>query len=321
MSKYETLFNRGGLSLDRLRNFALVADAGGVSRAAGGDPARMSLFSKQIKELETFFGTALTRRQGRTMELTEAGNRLAQLARAHLSGLEDFQQTCQDAPQTLSFGSGNSVLEWFLLPHMAKLRQALPNTQFDLQSARTNDLVQRLTDMSMDLALMREDAVVRPLKSKRLLRTTYSLFVPKRLAKGIALDDAKALLAQVPLATSLGGQFREQLTAAAGKAGWPLRIELACGSLTQAARAVQTGVYGAVLPNLAAVEFSPGEVLQLPLPLLKSYERHLALAWNPRLIAVRPAVERALKVLETVLTAAGSRQAMRSQSDKGPGAA
>src|SRR5512135_1590479 len=102
MVKFQGLFARGGLSLERLRNFALIAEAGGMSLAAGGDPARMSLFSKQVKELEAFFGVALTLRQGRKVKLTEAGQRLAQLAQAHLSGLEDFQQTCQGVPQTLS---------------------------------------------------------------------------------------------------------------------------------------------------------------------------------------------------------------------------
>lgn len=293
MSKYETLFNRGGLSLDRLRNFVLIAQAGGISRAAEGDPARMSLFSKQIKELETFFGVALTHRQGRLMKLTEAGERLAELARAQLAGLEGFQQTCQGLPQSLTIASGNSVLEWLLIPRLAEIRRALPNTHIELQSIRTQEAVERLQNMTVDLALIREDAVVRPLKSKRLSRLSYSLFAPKSLVKGMASASPKELLAKLPLATSLGGQFREQLTAAAGGAGWPLRIELSCGSLTQAARAVQTGAFAAVLPDLAVVEFSTGEVTQYPLPILKSYERQLVLAWNPRVAEVRPLVGRA----------------------------
>jgi DNA-binding transcriptional LysR family regulator len=297
MDKYKSLFDRGGLSLDRLRNFVLISEAGGLSRAADRDPTRMSLFSKQIKELEAFFGAALTRRQGRTIKLTDAGNQLAQLARGYLSGLEDFQQTCQGVPQTLCIASGNSVLEWLLLPQFAKLRQALPNTLFNLQTGRTNDLVQRLTDMSVDLALIREDAVLRPLKSKRLLRLDYALFLPRRLAASVRGVELNQALAGLPLATSAGGQFREYLEAAASKARCPIRIELSCSSFTQAARAVQTGAFGAVLPTLAAVEFAPGEVVQVPLPFLKSYARPIVVAWNPRLIEVRPAVERLVNVI------------------------
>ncbi len=300
--KFNSLFEKGGLSLDRLRNFALIAEAGGLSIAAGGDPARMSLFSKQVKELEGFFGVALTHRQGRTIKLTEAGRQLAQLAQAHLSGLADFQRTCQSVPQTVSLGTGSSVLEWVVLPKVAKWRQLLGNTRFEFQTGRTHELVHRLTDMSLDIGLIREDAVPRPLKSKRVLLLTYALFLPRRLATAASADSVKAALATTPLATSVGGDFRERLDAAAAKAHWPLRIELACPSFTQAARAVKTGAFGAVLPSVAAAEFAPNEVVHVPLPFLKSYELRIGIAWNARLTEVRPVVERAINSLSQVLT-------------------
>ena len=301
MGKFKSLFERGGLSLDRLRNFALIAEAGGLSLAAEGDPARMSLFSKQVKELEAFFGVALTRRQGRTIKLTEAGNRLAQLAQAHLSGLADSQQTCQGVPQTISLGASNTVLEWAVLPRIAEWRRLLGNTLFEFHTGRTRNLVRRVTDMSVDFALIREDAVAPPLKSKRLLVMTYSLFLPRCLAATVREDQLKATLAGLPLATSAGGQFRERLEAAASRAHWPLQIELSCSSFTQAARAVETGVFGGVLPSMAAAEFAPGEVVQFPLPFLKSYARPVCVAWNPRLADVRPVVERAIKALQQAL--------------------
>ncbi len=303
MVKFKSLFDRGGLSLDRLRNFALIAEAGGLSLAAGGDPARMSLFSKQVKELEAFFGVALTQRQGRKVKLTEAGQQLARLAHAYLSGLTDFQQTCKEMPQTLSLGSANSLIEWLLMPHAPELRHALPQTFFEFFDGRTEELVRQVMDMSLDLALVREDAVVRPLKFKRLLLLSYSLFIPKRLASSIREDNLKTKMAELPLATSIGGQYRQQLTTAAGRAGWPLRIELSCSSFTQAAEAVKTGAFAAALPNLAAAAFAPGEAVQFPLPFLKSYARPICLVWNPRLAEVRPIVERASAALPQVLAA------------------
>jgi DNA-binding transcriptional LysR family regulator len=301
MIKYQDLFAKGGLSLDRLRNFALIAQAGGLSLAAGGDPARMSLFSKQVKELESFFGVALTRRQGRTMKLTEAGNRLAQLAQAHLSGLADFQQTCRDVPQTVSLGASNSVLEWLVLPQIGEWRRLMGKTAFELFSGRTRELVGRLTEMNVDLGLIREDAVLSPLKFRRLLAMTYSLFLPQKLAAGVREGELKAALAEVPLATSIGGQFRERLETAARKGRWTLRIELACTSFTQAARAVKTGAFGAVVPSMAAAEFKPGDVVEFPLPFLKSYARPICVVWNPRLAEVRPVVWRAIETLQRIL--------------------
>src|SRR5437660_3252770 len=75
------LLQEGGLSFDRLQSFCLVAQAGGVTKAAKGDPAKQSLFSRQIKELEEFFGTELIRRKGRGVTLSEAGERLNIIAR------------------------------------------------------------------------------------------------------------------------------------------------------------------------------------------------------------------------------------------------
>ena len=68
---YEALFARSGLSLERLRSLIQVADAGGISRAVGDDPARQSLVSRQLKELEEFFEVELTRRDGKRLALTE----------------------------------------------------------------------------------------------------------------------------------------------------------------------------------------------------------------------------------------------------------
>ena len=53
---FRDLFQTTGLTLERLHSFLMVAEAGGVTKAAGGDPNRQSLFSRQIKELEEFFG-------------------------------------------------------------------------------------------------------------------------------------------------------------------------------------------------------------------------------------------------------------------------
>jgi DNA-binding transcriptional LysR family regulator len=154
-----------------------------------------------------FLRLDLTRCQGRKVKLTKAGQRLAQLAHAHLSGLEDFQKECRGVPQTLSLGSGNSLIEWVVMPRMVKLRRSLPNTLFEFYGGRTEDLVRQLGYMNLVLASVDKRAVARPLKFKRLFVLTYSLFVPKRLTASIREDNLKAAMAVVPLATSVGGQF------------------------------------------------------------------------------------------------------------------
>ena len=43
---FENLLCKGGLSLDRLNNFCRIAEAGGITKAAGGDPGKQSLYAK-----------------------------------------------------------------------------------------------------------------------------------------------------------------------------------------------------------------------------------------------------------------------------------
>ena len=77
MNDFERLFDVSGLSLDRLRTFLRVVEAGNLSKAASGDTTRQSQFSRQIKEMESFFGVALTRRVGRRIEITDEVHRRA----------------------------------------------------------------------------------------------------------------------------------------------------------------------------------------------------------------------------------------------------
>ncbi len=276
-------------------NFCRIVDAGSLTREAAGDPGKQSLYSRQIRELEEFFGVELKRRQGKGIIITDAGRRLAQLARSHLLALEDFQRNARQMPKSLSISAGNSVLEWALLPRMAALRTALPDTKLNFFSERTSVTVGKLVDMSIDIGLIREDALVPPLKSRRLISTEYALFVPRKMAKGMSAGSFKTRIREIPIATSAGGQFRETLEARAATSGWPLNIAVSCSSFTQAARAAKAGDCAAVLPNIAEGDFNAREVRKFRLPFLKDYSCPICLAWNPRLVEVRGFVQRALE--------------------------
>ena len=93
MNEFERLFTVSGLSLDRLRTFLRVAEAGNLAKAALGDVTKQSQFSRQIKELEAFFGVALTRRVGRRIEITQEGNQLALIIRRQFRELDDFRES------------------------------------------------------------------------------------------------------------------------------------------------------------------------------------------------------------------------------------
>ena len=69
------------LDLTPLRSFVAVADAGGVTRAAGFLNLTQSAVSMQLKRLEDGLGLALPDRSGRGVALTPAGEQLLKYAR------------------------------------------------------------------------------------------------------------------------------------------------------------------------------------------------------------------------------------------------
>lgn len=287
---FNDLFAKGGLSLDRLRSFCSVAEARGVTKAAGGDPVRQSQFSRQIKELEAFFGIELTRRQGKSIVLSSAGVRLARIARESFVALDDFHRACEDEPTEFSIGAGDALLQWLLFPRIAQLRDNLPTAAFNVLSLRTLDIAEQVSDLRLDFGLIRRDAISPLHKCVPLGTQTYSLFVPVGLLSSKKTSDWKGIIANIPLATIAGeGMFRASLEKEAMKAKIQLNFSLSCSSFPQAAKALESERYAAILPTIASAELDKKRFAAIPAPFLKSQAREICLIWNPRSVNLRPA--------------------------------
>lgn len=296
---FDELLQQGGLSLDRLQSFCRVAEAGGVTKAAKGDPARQSLFSRQIKELEEFFGVELVRRSGRGVVLTAAGRRLHVLAREQLAGLQDFKQECAEEKSQLTLAAGDSLIQWVLLPNLSGLFPKLPNVALRLLNLSSTEIVSGLADGTLDLGIVRKKAACK-MQSAPLGCVGFSLFVPSRLLAGKEAGDLSVgMIARLPLATLEGvGEFRSELARVARRKKVEFNIELELSSFPLIAKAVQGGTCAAFLPSLARTEFSAGAVAELQLDWLRPLGREIVLAWNPRLVRIRTAVSKAIPIFK-----------------------
>jgi DNA-binding transcriptional LysR family regulator len=298
---FAELLREGGLSLDRLQSFCLVAQAGGVTKAAKGDPAKQSLFSRQIKELEEFFGAELIRRKGRGIVLTEAGVRLNVIARECFASLLDFKRQCKNQPVEVVIGAGESVIQWLLMPRLDRIRERVPNVRLKFLNLPTGEAVKRLLEGLIDFALVRKDAVSRPLQAKALGVMGYSLFLPAGLRAAHGRKDGLKILDGLPLATLEGeGSFRSALSSVASKQRVQVNIQVECSSFPLAARAVAGARVAAILPSIAAAGLEVAGVDQVAVPFLKTLDREMSLATSPRLIRIRPVLERVGTVLHQV---------------------
>ena len=295
---FEKLFSKKGLSFDRLRALVELKESGSLVAAAGGDAVRQSQYSRQIKELEEFFGTELTRRRGKGIELTEGGQRLVRLAGDAFASLADFQAECEGLPMTIRLGAGDSLLQWLVLPSLSGLQERLPKTEFVLSNLRTAEIARGLSEGSLDLGLVWEAGLPRHLKKHRLFQLNYSVFAPKARLPRRAVDD-RWVFENLPVAVhNRESRLIQDLCRTAKEKQIPLSVRLWCESLPQTCRAVASGDYAAVLPSIAATDLDPKRFAELPLTLFKPEKRAICLAWNQRLLDLRPAAEQVLRVFK-----------------------
>lgn len=106
---FEKLLGTTGFSLDRLRALCDIAEKGSIAEATRGDTNRQTQYSRQIRELETFFRVDLLDREARPHRLTPAGIELAKMTREFLGNVEGFLARCQGRPESLAIGTGESI--------------------------------------------------------------------------------------------------------------------------------------------------------------------------------------------------------------------
>ena len=295
---YDELFERRGLSFDRLRALVEVANAGGIAKAVGDDPVRQSQYSRQLKELEQFFGVELTCRKGRVLMLTPAGRRLAAAVRAAFTSFCDIRSALANSPMEVTVGAGEALLHWILADATGALRASWPNVVITLDNRQTNAVVDAVAEHSIDFGLVRSGAVPKTLDSRNVGHLDYRFFVPLALTSKSNGNDPARLLAQVPLATLEGrGDYAQRLQEVGRSLCAPLKIALTCTTLPQICRAVRSGSYAGVLPTLACSELPADRYAAFDLPALKALRRPLAFCWHPRLFGIRDNMEKLSEAL------------------------
>lgn len=295
MTMFPHLFSERGLSLDRLRALVEVASAGGIARAVHGDPALQSLYSRQIKELGEFFGAELARKKGKYLVLTPEGEELVRISREAMCALEDFKCRTRNTMYRFTLGAGDSQHAWMAAPVLASMvRQGLP-WQFLFKNLRNSEISKGLLDMELDFGIVRSSALSSDLlESRKITTVSYALYVPRPMVPPGREKDFKWLLENRPLTTLTNDTtFYASLVDCLRNLG--IDGDAFCGtqSFPFAARLLKSGAYMAILPNIAECDLD-ASILKVEDPVLAPLNRAFSLAWNPRLVKVRPVAERVI---------------------------
>jgi DNA-binding transcriptional LysR family regulator len=147
--------------LTALRSFVMVADAGGVTRAAGQLNLTQSAVSMQLKRLEDSLGRPLLDRSGRGIALTAEGEQLLGYGRRMLALNDEAwgRMTNQAFEGEINFGVPHDVI----YPHVPRVVQRFaaeyPRVRVRLHSHYTADLKEMLPRGEMDLIMTTETEV------------------------------------------------------------------------------------------------------------------------------------------------------------------
>ena len=149
------------LDVATLRALVAVADAGGVTRAAGFLHLTQSAVSMQIKRIEELLGLQLLDRSGRTVSFTASGDQLLSYARRMVALNDEAvgRLTAQEFTGTLRLGVPHDIV-YPAIPQVLKQFNAVyPAIRIVLESSHTLTLQQMFAKGECDVIITTETTV------------------------------------------------------------------------------------------------------------------------------------------------------------------
>jgi LysR family hydrogen peroxide-inducible transcriptional activator len=146
------------MELDQLRYFVAVARAGTFTRAAEQEGVTQPSLSQQIRKLEDSLGVPLFERRGRSVRLTQAGERLLPEAQTLLRKASDVRQLVAELTNQVSgrlaVGAIPTVMPYWLAPKITSFQSRYPDVEVQLVENITARLVDSLQTGDLDLAIV-----------------------------------------------------------------------------------------------------------------------------------------------------------------------
>ena len=208
---FESLFSRKGLTLEKLRRFCEVADAGSIAQAQKTNNREQPSYSRDVIGLEDFFGSPLFGREpGRSRSgkrlkgLTPQGQALFSLARDFLHRIDDLREY-SEKPRRIRIGGGEMIMQWVVGAHLDGIRKQVQGATVDVTNiAEPEDALAGLQRGELDFAVVDESVVGAahfPVAALPLGALSFSLFIHRDEPERSRRRARKHLLAKLPWVT------------------------------------------------------------------------------------------------------------------------
>lgn len=146
------------LNIESLKMFCLVVDQGSISQAARLSFVSQPAVTRQIHQLENFYGALLFDRSEGKMQVTEIGRTLYPYAKSIVNDFnhskEVIQQLMNDYNASLSVGASLTIGEYLLPSLLGKFKKQKPEIKVTLTIKNTPLVLEDLSKDIIDLALV-----------------------------------------------------------------------------------------------------------------------------------------------------------------------
>lgn len=259
------------MDLKRMHYFCTIAEQGQISRAARVLRMAQPPLSQRLRELEAELGTELFARQGRTLQLTDAGRLFYRRARDILRAVDDskaeiVRAAAQSGPSLRIGLSPTGRSPW--LARFDRLRARFSDSRIGLVVGDSSYLEHLLRSGQLDAAFMQPPLNPDDLAVHRLAASRNVAVVPRRLLPEAPRALSLADLGRHPLLLlrrSVGVGSYERLLRCFHAAGLLPNVALYSSDVALLLDLLGQGFAGvAVVPESETGDLGP-EYLLLPL--------------------------------------------------------
>lgn len=242
------------ISLHKLEVFSRVVERGGVRLAAEELFVSQPVVSAHLRSLEERLGVKLFRREGRGMELTEAGAEVHVWATEVLRGRTELDRSLRDisrgAAGRASIGSSMSVGNYVLPPLLVDFRRGHPHASISLSPSSVEIALEGTLSGRYDFSVLATDAVLDTdsFEAELIARPSFCLVTAPedtRVGHAVSVAELTGMSFVCPPAGMAIRRSQDSALAAIGVVDRSVAIEL--GSAESIKVAVQGGLGLALL--------------------------------------------------------------------------
>jgi len=163
------------LDIDQLRTFIAIAETGSFTKAAEVVNKTQSAVSMQMKRLEERLERQIFARDGRASKLTDDGSRLLDYARRLVKLNVETVAAFSDAALSgrVRLGVPDDYADRYLPEIMARFSRAYPSVELTVLCEPSVDLLERIDDNQIDLAIITNCDSRRPAETFRRERLLW----------------------------------------------------------------------------------------------------------------------------------------------------